>query len=292
MLRNAPLLGIRKVTMRAYPIRGIGLGRACEFIRRTVATHAPDEPVLVQDFQGSAAFLCYLKEHMGSQVFFRGAYSYPLMPLIAEHLPRDGVFLDIGANQGEITVAAAVAAAQGRVIAVEPVPKNRERLAKNVHLNGFRHVDIVPVALSDSDGELEIFDRRSIYDDGTTHEGLATLYAHGRRTEAIARVPVRTLDGLIEEWQLHRLDMVKLDIEGAEYPALRGGQQTLKKFRPVLLVEIGRDTCRAGGYEPEELHAFISESGYRILRVNEVSSPTPLAADEMGEYQNVLALPS
>lgn len=291
MPHNAPLLGLRKVTMRAYPIRGVGLGRACEFVRRTVARYAGDEPVLVRDFQGSAAFLCYLKEHMGSQVFFRGAYSYTLMPLISKHLPDDGIFLDIGANQGEITVAAAVVAKRGRVISVEPVPKNRDRLTSNIALNGFLHVTTVPVALSDADGELEIFDRDSTYEDGTTHEGLATLFAHGMRTSPIARVPVRTLDGLVDEWQLPRLDMVKLDIEGAEYPALRGGQETLKRFRPVLLVEIGRDTCRAGGYEPADLYNFITSSGYRILRVNEESQPTPLAAAEMGEYQNVLALP-
>lgn len=281
----------RQLTMRAYPIRGIGLGRVCEAIRKRAAHSAPAQPVVVEDFQGHGRFACHVREHMGSHIFFRGAYSYHLLPILRAHLPENGVFLDIGANQGEFTVAGALLAPRGRVISIEPVSKNRRRLQVNIELNLFEHVVVVPLALSDEEGELEIYDRMTEFDDGTMHEGLATLYAYGSRTEPVETVQVRRLDKVAAEWALDRLDVVKIDVEGAEWPALRGGEQLLRKHRPVLIIEVGEDTCRAAGYAPEDFCRWLDTLGYDLHVIDEQSKTRPLQAGALGSYQNLLAIP-
>lgn len=284
-------LFLRKFTKPAYRIKGIGLGRVCEFIRRSVARLAPETPLVISDFQGRGKFACYLREHMGSQIFFRGAYSQDALSLLPSLLGADGVFLDIGANHGEFSVAAALACPKGRVIAVEPVTRNQRRLENNIRLNGFTHVAVVPIALGETTAELDIFDQSAPYVDGTVNEGLTTLFAHGGRSTPVEKVSVRRLDDVYPEWGLERLDLVKLDIEGAELAALRGGQKMLEQFRPTLIVEIGRESCRAAGHEPEVLAQWLVDHGYFLVRMEDGGTQVEVSPAALDDFQNVIAYP-
>jgi hypothetical protein len=92
---------LRRVTQPAYQIKGVGVGRLCEIVRRLVARHAPSYPLQIDDFRGNTKFNCYLREHMGGQIFFRGSYSGDQLTLLERLLKADSVFVDAGANQGE-----------------------------------------------------------------------------------------------------------------------------------------------------------------------------------------------
>lgn len=282
---------LRRFTQPAYRVKGIGLGRICEFIRRSVARSAPETPLVISDFQGGGKFACYLREHMGSQIFFRGAYSQDALALLPSLLGPEGVFLDIGANHGEFTVAAGLASPRGRVIAVEPVTRNQHRLQNNIRLNEFRHVMVIPVALSDKTAELDIYDQSEPYADGTVNEGLTTLFAHSGRAHAVEKVSVCRLDDVYPQWGLERLDLVKLDIEGAELAALRGGEKMLARFRPILIVEIGRESCRAAGHEPEVLAQWLIDHGYRLVRMEDGGTQVEVSPAGLDDFQNVIAYP-
>ena len=91
---------LRRLTQPAYRIRGVGLGRVCEAVRRWAARHASAAPLVIDDFRGDARFRCYLREHMGGQIFFRGAYSGDQLTLLERLLPSDGVFVDVGVRVG------------------------------------------------------------------------------------------------------------------------------------------------------------------------------------------------
>lgn len=283
---------LRCLTRPAYRIKGIGIGRICEFVRRWAARHAPQTPLLIDDFRGNARFRCFLREHMGGQIFFRGSYSGDQLTLIEKLLNTHSVFIDAGANQGEFSIAAARIVQQGKVIAFEPVSEYRERLLENVRLNNFGNVQVITAALGEKEGHLPIYDRQENFTDGTRNEGLPTLFASESRHHAREVVQVRRLDDVLRELGIPRVDVIKLDIEGAEWIALRGAVNTLASCRPTLVLEIGRETCRAAGYEPEALVEWLTSLNYRIEKVIEGGKTRPITPALLDDFQNIVAFPT
>lgn len=282
---------LRHFTQPAYRIRGIGLGRVCELIRRVAAKYAPPEPLIVENFRGDARFRCFLKEHMGGQIFFKGSYSGDQLELLEQILNKESVFIDAGANQGEFSVAAARLVLQGTVIAFEPVREYRERLLENSRLNAFTNIRIFPVALGESEGLLPIYDAQDTYSDGTRNEGLPTLFSSEHRCHLREIVPVQRLDDILQELGVSRVDVIKLDIEGSEWMALRGAVRTLELYRPTLILEIGRETCLAAGYEPEALAQWLGDQKYRLETIIGPGKTKPTKLLHLDDFQNVIAYP-
>lgn len=282
---------LRRLTQPAYRIKGVGLGRICESVRRWAARHAPQTPFLIDDFRGNAKFRCFLREHMGGQIFFRGSYSGDQLTLIENLLDPHGVFIDAGANQGEFSIAAARIARHGKVIAFEPVSEYRDRLLENIRLNDYGNVQVIPVALGEQEGALPIFDQQENFTDGTRNEGLPTLFSSESRHFAREVVPVKRLDDVLRELGVSRVDVIKLDIEGAEWIALRGAVNTISSCRPTLILEIGRETCRAAGYEPEALVEWLISLNYRIEKVIEGGRTLPINQAHLDDFQNIVAYP-
>lgn len=213
------------------------------------------------------------------------------MKLLARLLRTEATFIDIGANQGEFSIAAAGIVSVGKVISFEPVTELRERLMANIELNGFRNVLVMPFALGDVDAELPIFDQRHEFYDGTRHEGLPSLFMTGSRSEVREIVRCRRLDDVLTELVVERVDIIKLDIEGAEWSALRGATNTLARFRPVLILEIARETCRAAGYEPSSFAQWIIDQGYQIEIIKTGGVSCPVQPKQLGDFQNIIAYP-
>lgn len=285
------LFALRKLTRILYRLRGTGLPRIAELIRKLAGKYGPVKPLIINDFFG-AKFYCHLREHMGGQIFFRGSYSGAQLDIVKKILPVDGVFLDLGANQGEFTVFAAQVARRGRVVSFEPVKMNLDRLFKNIKINRFTNVDIIPYALGEEDEELPLFDASDLFSDGTIHEGLHTLYPSDERGKNAGLTQVRRLDDLLSELALPKVDLIKMDIEGAELFALRGGIKTLEGYKPSIILEIDDSTCRSAGYQPEEIVVFLEELGYKLYLIAEGSEPIPLQSNGLREFQNVLAIHS
>jgi len=283
---------LRHLTRPAYQVQGIGLGRLCESVRRHAAKIAPKTALRIDDFRGASKFNCYLHEHMGGQIFFRGSYSGDQLDLLENILPADGVFIDVGANQGEFSIAAAAVAKEGKVVAFEPVSRFRRKLSDNILLNNFAHVEVVSCALGEDEGSFPLYDQEGEFYDGTYHEGLPSLFASESRKAPCEVVAVRRLDDVLVGFDITQVHVIKLDIEGAEWAALRGAEQTLARYRPTLIVEIGRETCQAAGYEPEEFARWIIAQGYRLEKVIRSGKTKPITAEDLGDFQNIVAWPS
>ena len=141
--------------------------------------------------------------------------------------PGDHV-LDVGANIGYFTcVMAQRAGRHGRVVAFEPVERPRAYLSHNADANGLGTVTVDGRALADWNGT-----------------GYLTLPAYRLKAEVSGgervafEVAVRQLDDLAEELRIERVDLVKMDIEGAELRALTGMRSLLARHRPLLAIEV------------------------------------------------------
>lgn len=145
------------------------------------------------------------------------------LPGICEVAAGDTV-IDLGAFNGNSSIVLSRhAGPRGRVFAFEPNPQTREMLARNLSAVKADNVEVIPAGVSDTPGEL-----------GFVQEGAASRFA----AEGDIRVPVVTIDGLVEDRGIERVDFLKLDIEGYEMPALRGAARTISEHRPKIAVAV------------------------------------------------------
>ncbi|PTQ10306.1 FkbM family methyltransferase [Sphingomonas oleivorans] len=194
------------------------------------------------------------------------------------------IFLDVGANIGLYTVKAArLVGSTGKVIALEPGHEAYLRLQRNVELNGFGHVTMLREAASDTDGEA-LLHHVPLGDDPQAFSLIANA-----RAEAGERVKTRRLDRLVEDLGLTRLDLVKIDVEGAEPMVLRGGLESLARLKPAVLFECNAYLNAGGeGGSAETSWALLEGIGYRFFRLIDGDfRPIDVAP---GDFCNILAV--
>jgi FkbM family methyltransferase len=136
-----------------------------------------------------------------------------------DHQLRPGdTVIDVGAGIGEETaVFSRLVGESGRVIAIEAHPDTFSCLQRTVLLSGLDNVTAVQCAIADEDGELSI-------STADCHVASSVM------TGGDLRVPARSLDSLAEELKLGRIAFVKMNIEGAERPAMRGMARLLTRL--------------------------------------------------------------
>ena len=197
-------------------------------------------------------------------------------------------FVDAGANEGIYTVfAGACVGPGGAVWALEPSSRERAHLDVNVALNQLSNVRMFPVALADADGAALLKVSAS------NHTGLNTLgtLAYGVSQVVSEIVPVRTLDGLADEYSLARLDVLKVDVEGAELRLLRGAACSIERFRPMVMFEANQETLASQSGSLAELLDWFRGREYSLFVFDPASGlPVPEEAAAMGD--NVLAVPA
>jgi len=151
---------------------------------------------------------------------------------IRQLLKPDMVFIDIGANIGYFSLlAAALVGPTGKVYAFEPNPDNCRMFEMSIKANGFENIQLFPYAVAEQKQQF------NLDVGGTNSNGRIIDFSPnavpGQATPML--IEAVTLDDTLPD--LDRVDVIKLDIEGAEPRAWQGMQQIVKRFRPILVFE-------------------------------------------------------
>lgn len=178
-------------------------------------------------------------EPQQQQIYWTGIYDRQSVETIAETLPDGGVLIDVGAGVGSICLFAVVACANlgkaVRVHAFEPMGLNHHRLIRNAQMNGLAaEVSCHRLALGAAEGTLNLCYRGGAGAAAVVQSGPGIASLAGAERE---EVPVVTLDDWSAAAGMSRLDVLKVDIEGAEPLMFRGAMKTIDRFRPVILAE-------------------------------------------------------
>lgn len=181
-----------------------------------------------------------------------------LRPVLAPFIPADAVVLDIGAHAGQFAKLFARMAPRGEVFAYEPSPYALSILRKAIAFNRLRNVRIIPKGFSNVRGEAVL--HTPIKRHGDMGFGLAHLGSAEGRSTVAHTVELTTIDVACRGFD--RLDFVKIDIEGWELSALRGGEKTLKRLKPAILCEVNEQHLARAGTSPRELWAYLEGLGY------------------------------
>ena len=196
--------------------------------------------------------------------------------------------LDIGAHHGLYTLLAAKGVGRrGRVIAFEPSPRERRRLANHVRLNRCRNVEVEACALGNESGEAELFLVDGFRDWGNSLRPPAVA----EPTRKVS-VPVRRLDDVLAELGVEHVDFIKLDTEGGELAVLEGARKLLQTApRPAILAEVEDVRTRPWGYPAREIMQLLARWNYRWFALSEMGTLYPASPDDESYDANFVALP-
>lgn len=164
---------------------------------------------------------------------------------------KEGVFIDVGAHIGRYTVMVAKKLRNGIVIALEPEPENFQTLKMNVSLNRLKNVILLNLAASNKDGEVVLCKLRG------PHTDWHSMTNPRSYCESLV-VPARRLDGIITEFKLNKVDLIKIDVEGAELLVLQGLESRLKDVKKIIY------EC---SIEKDECEEFLKKCGFKIVQV-------------------------
>ncbi|UYB53343.1 FkbM family methyltransferase [Xanthomonas sp. AM6] len=245
--------------------------------------------VSVDDFDGTMSMDLSLTEHMQRRIFWMGYYSQGIVATLDWLLKPGMVFIDVGANIGEITLVAAKRVGQsGRVVSFEPVDALADRLCDHVSRNALRNVTVVRKGLSSQSGFAPIFSSCGQGDAGDEHHGLGSLFGSRAHDRELQEIEISTLDAYVEGAQLPSVDVVKIDIEGAELPCLQGAAILLEKHKPMLIVEVQRESSLKAGYHQEEILDYLAKFGYGFKAIESNGALRTIDRHSLAPYQNVL----
>ena len=190
--------------------------------------------------------------------------SNPMKVALAGLVRRGDVVFDVGANQGIFAALMSnLAGREGRVHAFEPSPETcgllRATLAARARFPANVVVNATAVGAEDGTATLHTPQR---------DHGQASLKTHdtgswsGGAAVQSREIAVTRLDTYVASLQPARIDVVKMDIEGGELPALRGFAAGLRTFRPIVACELCGAWTRAFGYEPVAVIDELRRAGY------------------------------
>lgn len=265
-----------------------GRFRAPQSILRRCFRHAHGT-VHVSDFDGNLEIDLSLSEHMQRRIFWAGYYNLNMVPLLDKLLKPGMTVIDIGANIGEITmVSAKRVGVSGRVISFEPVDKVASALIFNIQRNNLTQVHVVQSGLSDvARRSVPIYDSYGSAASDDENAGRGSLYGNGSGNKPLQNVSITTLDLWATEQPLQRIDLIKIDIEGAELSCLRGAAATLAKFHPMLIVEVQDESATAAGYRTKDILQFLSSFGYEFMAIGNHGQLTSTDATHLAAFQNI-----
>jgi len=215
-------------------------------------------------------------DHLGKkdpyvkQMYF-GYYQIALISLMKKCLKKGSIFIDVGANIGYVSaVAAHLVGKSGEVHSFEPAPQYFKLLQENIKLNPDYKMFANQAALGERKTTLPMEILDPPHGGGNTLiKEYINIWDKPKYKIKTLNVNVIRLDKYIEDKKLENISFIKIDVEGYEFPVLRGLENYLSKCKkkPVILTEINPKSYELLNYDPQELINFMKKFGYKPYNV-------------------------
>ena len=235
--------------------------------------------------QADVRLACDLEQTIQRHIYFWGGYEEESCYHWIKLAQRSRVVFDIGANVGLYSLLAASANPESKVYAFEPTPEMVTCLADNIRLNDMPNVIVEPMAVGSHQGKA--FLRLCSGSDGT-NEGM-NYVTYARQDDSDLPVQVTSLDGYCQDRRIGRIDLLKMDIEGGEYEALRGAQGLLRaQAIDCIFLELIEWAAKRSGHSTTEIQMLLRGAGYHLYRVHS-RELVPIAEGAFVDGENVIA---
>lgn len=235
-----------------------------------------------------------LSENIEAQILWQGVQSGDrgeVLVLKSVLKPHD-VFIDVGANVGVFSLLAARQMNnKGQIHAFEPLSMHIQKLNENLRLNGFTIVEVNHKALSRSIAECKLYlpPEHGV----ETNTGLASIYPSPSTDPRFELISTTKLDNYVQTKGLTRIDLIKLDVEGAELDVLEGGRNSIERFRPSVMMEINKKKLQLAGVRFPDIMSFWAGMSYLVYLISHDGKLIKISdEDSLGLRQNIFCSPN
>ncbi|MBV4357853.1 FkbM family methyltransferase [Pinibacter aurantiacus] len=203
-----------------------------------------------------------LKEIIGFSIFADGVYEPETIQLINKLLPQNGCFLDLGANIGAISTPVSAMRPDVKIVSVEAAPWIYAYLKNNIETNGLKNVHIVNKALFDKDDiEIDFYAPEVQFGKGS----MAPVF-----TQNAVKVQAIKVDTLVRQFNIDKVDVIKIDVEGFESFVFNGATELLNRpVAPDIIFEfVDWAENSVPGIKVGAAQEVLLKAGYKLHRID------------------------
>lgn len=175
--------------------------------------------------------------------------------------PNDTVF-DIGANIGYTTLLFSKKCNDGYIYSIEPSKELFKTVEDHLKLNEVTNVKVLNIGLGEKEKKVQL------YKVSENNSGMNRVLEEENVPFNSESILIKTLDDVVKEQGLSKVNAIKIDVEGYEYNILKGAYNTLKESHPTLLIEIDDVNLKEQYSSPLEIFKFLFDLGYSIFEAD------------------------
>lgn len=183
---------------------------------------------------------------------------------ITQIKPNDTV-IDIGANIGYTALQFSRACEKGSVYAIEPSKVLFKTVEDHLSLNEVKNTKVLNIGLGEKEETVRL------YKVSTSNSGMNRVLKDNDAPFDSESIIIKRLDNVVAEQNIQKVNAIKIDVEGYEYKILKGAFDTLKKFHPILLIEIDDLNLKEQQSSPIELFEFLFDLNYSLFNASSMT---------------------
>lgn len=207
-----------------------------------------------------------ISDWIQQNLYFLNEYEEREVRFVECFLKEGDVFVDLGANIGLFSlVASQVIGTKGRVYAFEPGKESYGALCKHIKLNKAKNIHAEKLAVTDKEGTVVLH-----IDEKEANKGGASAYPS--QFSKVETATTTSLDTYFAQESIASVALIKMDIEGGEYLALKGMQGILERYKPALLIELDPEVLNRTSFTQTEIEDILFKMGYKKYYLDEDGS--------------------
>ena len=243
-------------------------------------------------YQSSFGFKVNLKlDRVVDRYFYIGSFEKETFSFFKKLVKPNMTIIDIGGNIGLFSLtASATMDDSGKIYAFEPAEEVFNDFQKNIELNNFKNIQLIKKGVADKSGEISF----NICEDNAYNSINLTPM-----NKIVRKITIKTvsLDDFCAKEEIKKIDIIKIDTEGAEFMVLKGGEKTLtKEDAPILIMEYNRFILSEA--QLSDIRNILTKYGYNLWELrygviqpfdSSISSTVDLICLKAGHEKNILS---
>ncbi len=219
-----------------------------------------NEDIILDEIEDEKIVMWYFKNSdIGKVLYYNGFFEKDEISLIKHTIQIGDTVLDIGANIGYHTLTISKATnGNAKIFSFEPFSKNFLVLKRNIRINNLKNVQIYKLAIGDKKKRTSL----KVFEDYAYNSFLDTKRKKYLYSE---RVEMDTIDNFVLSNNLHKVDFIKIDVEGYEFNVLKGAKRTLERFKPKIICEIYQQNLESLNIRAKDVVNYVVSFGYNVF---------------------------
>lgn len=216
--------------------------------------------------RGGIKFEIDISEGIDLNLFLLGNFQKHVYKNAISHIKQDAAIIDVGGNVGAISLFLAKDIKQGHVYAFEPTTFALDKFQRNIELNPdlASRITLYQSFVSSQNEEASALEA---YSSWKLDEGTKKHAVHGGTIMSSENVPSTTIDSFCKSNNILRIDFIKIDTDGHEYDVLKGAKETIRKYKPDVVFEVGLYILEEQSINFIDILSFFEAIQYEIYTI-------------------------